>query len=488
MPSKDERTYLATLPFEDLRPHVKLLPIITQGVDAIELRADLLRDPIDNIGNIVTEAYGNPSLSYLSEQIALIRRHLPDYPIIFTLRTPAQGGRYPYPANAPAEALFTSLHHALKLGCEMIDIEMRLDANLTHKLIADAKVRKTSILLSWRDKRSPREGGFDWSSIEAAGLYLEATNMGADIVKIVGTAGQVPDNFALRVFAAKIEEEEGNSVEIKKDVSAAEPLQNRPPLSAYNMGSKGRISRFLNPVLASVTHDITKQLTSKGVIGNPSMTFNEIQRALHLSGLLDKASFLYLCADSKSEEDTSSIYRDAFHELALPYSMKRQIWKGEELQDIVASCKGSLDGDLKGIVIGKGIVLPAGMTRDQNVLMTGICDTIIIEESGALLGCNKLVEGLVQLIKDRISPSISLNQHRSAVVLSSGGGGTEDSSALHALQLSGLGIVSKAGIGCDTTMLQNPPSIIINTGKDSSMQGSELLLRIMAANEEGGEY
>ena len=475
-PSRRGRSYLVTLPFSDLHPHVKQLPVLTLGADAVELRADLLHDPTVRSAKIV-EAYENPSLSYLSEQVALVRRHLPGYALVFTLRTPAQGGRYPYPADAPAEALFKSLHHALKLGCDMIDIEMGLDAQLTGRLIDDAKKRNVAVLISWRDKTPPNSGGFSWSSARARALYDEARAMGADVVKIVGTAGQVSDNFALRVFAASIEEggEDGES-------------EGLPALSAYNMGYKGRISRFLNHTLASVTHDLAKQLTGKGVIGNPSMTFSEIQRALHLSGLQEKAVFLHLCNGESTvamERDWVSImYRDWFDTMGLPFSMETLVSSGKRLAEVVSEY-GGLNGDLQGILVGDGVDVGSEVVGDENVEQTGYCDTVIVDESHRLFGFNKLVEGLCQLIQSSLSPSIHLNKQSTAVVLSHDPSSAFARSARHAIRRLGL---ENVVISLPSSLTHaGTPTIIIDTCDDASQTPLPVYHQLLAG-EDGGLY
>ncbi|PWN36929.1 aldolase [Meira miltonrushii] len=414
-PEPKGRSYLVTLPFADLHPHVDKLPLITLGADAIELRADLLNDPGASNGQAdIIEAYENPSLSYLSEQVALIRRHLPDYPLVFTLRTPAQGGRYPYPADAPAKALFTSLRHALKLGCNVIDIEMGLDPAQTQLLIEEAKLRKITVLISWRDQKPSTSGGFDWDVNRATDLYNKAGELGADIVKIVGTAGKLSDNFALQLFCSGLE---------SKD---------RLPLSAYNMSYLGRMSRFLNPVLASVTHPIAKELSKEGVVGNPSMTFEEIQRALHLSGLVQQAHFLSIM----NSESNCQRFVDWFNMMGLPYTMLHSSTDGDSLKQSIHHADKRL-GNLGGIYFPEGLAWDArdrlslpNMRCDANVRDTGTFDcitsTLSLEsrlintapQSIEWLASNKLVEALVDTITASISPSVHLTKRSRMVVLS----------------------------------------------------------------------
>ncbi|MCO5598527.1 hypothetical protein L7F22_052624 [Adiantum nelumboides] len=414
-PEPKGRSYLVTLPFADLHPHVDKLPLITLGADAIELRADLLSDPVaSNAQTDIIEAYENPSLSYLSEQVALIRRHLPDYPLVFTLRTPAQGGRYPYPADAPAKALFTSLRHALKLGCNVIDIEMGLDSEQTQTLIEEAKLRKITVLISWRDQKPSTSDGFDWDVTRATQLYTKAGELGADIVKIVGTAGRLSDNFALQLFCSGLK---------KKD---------RLPLSAYNMSYLGRMSRFLNPVLASVTHPIAKELSKEGVVGNPSMTFEEIQRALHLCGLIQQAHFLSI----SNSQSSSRKFSDWFKMMGLPYTMLHSSMDQDSVEQLIHHADKRL-GNLGGICFPDGLAWKArdqitlpNLKCDPNVQDTDIFDCItstlslesrsinVAPQAIEWIATNKLVEALVDTITASISPSVHLTKRSRMVVLS----------------------------------------------------------------------
>ncbi|PWN50255.1 aldolase [Violaceomyces palustris] len=293
-----KRSYLATLPFSDLHPFVGQLPMAMTGASAVEIRADLFVDPTP-----VSERE-NPSLSFISEQIGLLRRNVPDLPIVFTLRTPTQGGV----CVLPEESLYLSLKHALKLGVDFMDLEQGFNQKLCQNLVSDAKERSTSVIVSWRDKRSPKEGGFSWSSPTSTEIFRRAVELGADIVKMVGTAGEIQDNFALRTFASE-----------RGTTATTGPVV---PLCAYNMGAKGRISRFLNPVLASVTHDLAKEGT-RNVVGAPSMTFREMQQALHLCGMLAKKTFYCI----RHREDARSLARTDrmskwFSDYGLPYSIK----------------------------------------------------------------------------------------------------------------------------------------------------------------------
>ena len=76
------------------------------GGGVVELRADLLAETGE---------------AFVHEQIALVRRHLPeDVPLRFVLRTAHQGGEF----EGGEEGVFEVLGYALKAGVEILDVEL----------------------------------------------------------------------------------------------------------------------------------------------------------------------------------------------------------------------------------------------------------------------------------------------------------------------------------------------------------------------------
>lgn len=277
-----------TLPFPSLHSQISSLPYLTTGASAIELRLDLL-DPL-------TE-------DHISEQVGLLRRFTPGLPVLVSLRSVDQGGRW------KGEGCERILKHAFKLGVEVVDLELE-EGEVVKALVKEAKRRGTTVMISWRDLKSPAEGGFRWDGDEVKEKYWKAVELEADLVKIVGTASSVDDNFLLRVFAASVKN------------AGKQPAGG---LSAYNMGKFGRMSRFLNPVLASVTHSIAR-VGTKGIVGAPSMTFKEVQMALHLSGLLDRKSFVLFGGAGGSGQRIKTFCEKGFEELGLPFEL--ELWEG----------------------------------------------------------------------------------------------------------------------------------------------------------------
>src|SRR5690606_9778174 len=109
-----ERSYFLSLTFPNVT-NPEALDIIKKasvGVDALEVRVDLFVDP-SNPNEL-------PSVDFVSNQLALIHSASP-LPIIYTIRTQAQGGKFPDDKFDAAQNLYLS---AIKSGVEYLDLEI----------------------------------------------------------------------------------------------------------------------------------------------------------------------------------------------------------------------------------------------------------------------------------------------------------------------------------------------------------------------------
>jgi pentafunctional AROM polypeptide len=296
-----KRSYFLSLTYSDILLALPYIEDLTTGVDAIELRVDLLRSPKD----FDTFATYIPQAAYISDQIAVLRRTT-TLPIIFTVRTVSQGGLFP--DNAEHEAL-ELLTLALRLGVEYIDVEI----SWSEKMIRQLLRRKGSshIIASWHDW----SGHMDWSSNVVKEKYSQAARLG-DIVKIVGMAKVVQDNFSLVTFVSWV----NSSPQAK-------------PIVAINMGTAGQLSRVLNTSFTPVSHPL---LPTKAAPGQ--LSFPQIQQALHLIGQLPDRRF-FLFGNPISQSMSPALHNTGFHILGLPhtYELLETTDVGEEIKATIAS-------------------------------------------------------------------------------------------------------------------------------------------------------
>lgn len=282
--SPGRRSYFLSLTFPDIAAQRHLIEEHTSdvltGVDAIELRADLLSPTGPAVSPNI------PSKHYVAQQLALLK-HVTSLPVVFTVRTVSQGGAFPDDSQVQ---LFQLLELGLQLGAEYIDVE----TTAPHSLIQSLTRRRGSsrIIASYHDW----SGNLKWSGPLIDEHYATAARLG-DIVKIVSKANSIQDNLQLLQFVV----EKG-----KQD--------NTKPIIAINLGTEGQLSRILNPTFSPVTH---AQLPVAAAPGQ--LSFAQIQIALHLLGQLPQKRH-YLFGHSISKSPSPTLHGTGFRVLGLPHT------------------------------------------------------------------------------------------------------------------------------------------------------------------------
>jgi len=99
-----DQSFFVSLTVPDIAAALTFLPEVVVGSDAVELRVDLLEDP----GN----PNGPPSIEYVANQLAILHGST-DLPVIFTVRTKAQGGKFP---DGAADEAFALYDLAIRMG------------------------------------------------------------------------------------------------------------------------------------------------------------------------------------------------------------------------------------------------------------------------------------------------------------------------------------------------------------------------------------
>jgi pentafunctional AROM polypeptide len=183
---RGERSYFLSLTYPDLTPALPHAEELAVGVDAIELRANLLRAPKDHVG--APSPY-LPPLAYVVDQLAALRQKT-SLPIVYTVRTVMQGRSFPDGAEKEA---FELINLAVASAVEYIDVER----SWSEARIQELAKRKghSQIIASWHDW----SGKLKWDSASVKERYKLANKFG-DIVKIIGKADSLEDNFALSKF------------------------------------------------------------------------------------------------------------------------------------------------------------------------------------------------------------------------------------------------------------------------------------------------
>jgi len=290
-----QQSFFVSLTMPDISSAAHLLPAVAVGSDAVEVRVDLLEDP--NSKN------GVPSLDFLSLQIAHLRSIVP-LPLIFTVRTVSQGGRFPDDAQDEALKLYKA---AVRMGLEYIDLEIAYPDELLQS-VTDAK-GFSKIIASHHDPK----GELSWKNGSWIQYYNKALQYG-DIIKLIGSAKKMEDNFDLAKF--------------KSNMAAAHST----PMIALNMGPLGKLSRVLNGFMTPVSHPA---LPFKAAPGQLSAT--EIRQALSLLGEIEPKEF-FLFGKPISASRSPALHNTLFRQTGLPHFYSRfETDQAEEVTQIIRS-------------------------------------------------------------------------------------------------------------------------------------------------------
>ncbi|EWC46139.1 pentafunctional AROM polypeptide [Drechslerella stenobrocha 248] len=286
--TKNSPSFFVSLTMPDLRNDPQIIERCVEGCDAVELRVDLLVDPSQNTGITTT--------AYLKEQVAYLRARTP-LPLIFTIRTASQGGRFPDSAVGEAKELYLA---ALRAGFEYVDLEMTWPTDLLQSITAAKGF--TQIIASHHDTKK----SLSWSDGSWIPTFNKAVEHG-DIVKLVGVARSLADNFELEKFRAWA------------------TLTQKTKLIAINMTSHGQLSRILNRFLTPVSH---KALPFKAAPGQLSIA--EINQGRTLLGDISPKRY-YLFGKPIAHSRSPALHNSCFERFGLPHHYS--LLEGDEVDD-----------------------------------------------------------------------------------------------------------------------------------------------------------
>ncbi|KAL6866296.1 3-dehydroquinate dehydratase (3-dehydroquinase) [Amphichorda felina] len=271
--ARKDSSFFVSLTLPRLIDALEIIPRVVVGADAVELRVDLLEDcgPDAIIETVST-------LRYAAQK-----------PIIFTIRSVSQGGKFPDDAHEKRLQLYRL---ALRLGVEFLDVEVTLPEE-TIQTVTELR-RQTRIIASHHDP----SGTLSWRNASWVPFYNRALQFG-DVIKLVGTAQTVEDNFDLAKFKAKM------------------LATRKTPIIGLNMGEAGKLSRILNGFLTPVSHP---DLPFKAAPGQLSAA--DINRGRALLGQSEQRNF-YLFGKPISASRSPALHNTLFERVGLPHRYHR---------------------------------------------------------------------------------------------------------------------------------------------------------------------
>ncbi|WYZ37423.1 hypothetical protein EsH8_II_000929 [Colletotrichum jinshuiense] len=380
-------SFFVSLTVPDVASALTLIPAVVVGSDAVELRVDLLQD------------YSEEFVAY---QVALLRS-VADVPIIFTLRTKAQGGKFPDDAYDQGLGLY---HKAIRMGVEFIDVEMTLPERVVQAVV-ESKGR-SRIIASHHDP----QGSLSWKNGSWVPFYNKALQWG-DVIKLVGVAKCIEDNYDLAQFKSEM------------------LFSHQTPIIALNMGTAGKLSRVLNGCLTPVSHP---DLPFKAAPGQLSAT--EIRQALALLGGINSQSF-YLFGKPISASRSPALHNTLFGLVGLPHKyLRKETDNAADVREVIRS------PDFGGASVTIPLKLDIMKEIDEvseAARILGAVNTIIPVSGGGggntkLLGDNTDWQGIVHSLRSTgITSHSQAGAQHSAMVIGSGGTTRAAIFALHAL-------------------------------------------------------
>lgn len=349
------RTYFISTTFPDVHAALPNIDILTVGADAVEIRVDLLREPLGD------GSYSQvPSLSYVGEQVMLLRQRT-ELPIIFTTRCVRENGRFPM--DRP-ELYYEYLYRAIQWGVEYVDVELWLPEDIRKKLYEQRG--NSRIMSAFHDF----SGTFRWPSAYAQEVFQRSIPY-ADIIKMIAIINEHNENFELEYFRSKMRAE----------------YPNAPPFSAVNMGEVGQFSRTLNPVFTPITHPLLPLIAAPG-----QLSAAEINGALSLLGQLPRKRIYGINSTScRNTTPQAPFYEKCINELGLPHQFATVERHPNNPRSIEAWCNQKhfggayLNPGLPHHALTKTSPFFAGLNGGNGPILTeaarviGVVDTIVVQ-------------------------------------------------------------------------------------------------------------
>lgn len=388
-------SFFVSLTIPDIAAALDFLPAVVVGSDAVELRVDLLEDP--------QNPNAPPSVEYVANQLAILHGST-SLPVIFTVRTQGQGGKFP--ENAPLELVISMYYLALRMGVEFLDLEIHFPEPLLRE-ISEAKGH-TKIIASHHDPKNT----LSWEDGSWMQFYDKALVYG-DVVKLVGVATSQEDNLQL--------------LQMKKSAES----KHETPLIAINMGLDGQLSRIQNGFLTPVSHPA---LPFKAAPGQLSAA--EIRSALALHGAIKPMQY-YLFGSPIAQSKSPAMHNTLFKATGLPHTYS--LFETSKATDLARALHSDSFGGASVTIPLKLDIVPYLDSISDDAKFIGAVNTIVADPSlpstaneggHHLTGRNTDWQGMTRVL---LTAGARPSDQQSGLVI--GGGGTARAAiyALHAM-------------------------------------------------------
>lgn len=384
------RSFVATLAYEDLNTVAEKLEQITAGCDAVELRVDALK---------------SYEASFVADQTATLRKFV-SLPIIYTVRTESQGGKFPDSNVAELEQLSLL---GIKLGADFLDVQLT-GSELFVKRIINGK-GFTRVIATYVDV----DGSLDWKKPEYDNKYNQAIGLNADIVRLVGKATKFQDNVDTEHFRAS---------------------HTQIPLIAYNAGEQGKLSRVLNNFLTPVTSDVAR------INAEDLLTVAEINRSYSEIGGLPSKKF-FVVGQPIAHSRSPALHNAVYLQLSLPYTFDK--YETNDATKVYEQLMTKPDFGGLAITMPLKLDIMKYVTElSESAKIIGAVNTVkpIEGKQGQFLGDNTDWYGITNAFIRNGVPSVG-NSAVNGLVVGSGGTSRAAAYALHKLGCKNIYMINR---------------------------------------------
>ncbi|KAI5817248.1 putative quinate pathway repressor protein QutR [Pyronema omphalodes] len=400
---------------------------IGETVDAFNFRVDFL---LESNGNQISDVQKFPTLCFISEQYASLRRQS-SVPIMYHVKTINQGGCLAAnPRNVNEEkAYFSLLYNGLRLGAEYMIVELGFSDQSIRDLIS--RKGPTKIIGSYFEFRQDEE--HNWSSPQWQQMYERGARLGCDIVMLSQKARNTDDNFAAISFSHQIDKLRKSAEE-----KGQTPL---PRLICFNTGGKGKFSKFFNKVLSPVTHpSLLARLSQQGTphigeIEEEEITPKEALTAIYACHLLPPLNF-WILGSAIRHSLSPAMHNAAYKVYGMPHNYR--ICETPTINDFLAVAQDPSFGGASITLPFKLEIIPLLHTLSDHAKAIGAVNTVIpLRNSStlALHGDNTDWIGMRTCVLRYLTPVNAITSDTTALVIGAGGMAR---AAIYALQKIGV--------------------------------------------------
>lgn len=339
-----KRSFTYVLNIEDVEDEIAHLETNTYGANAIEL--------------VLSKPY---SKKYIEQNIAILRKYT-DLPSIFTLNSVEDLNKYEEILNI-----------AFKNGIDYVTVDLTLEAELLRRIINNSNSSK--IIGQYVDNKG-------WSDDAFLGHYKFGQVLNVDLIRLVGTATSIADNFELENFRLSL---------------------NDSNLICYNQSEFGVLSRVTNPLLTPISK---------------SESIKKLNSLYHEIGGKSSKKF-YVVGSPISHSKSPILHETGYKVLGLPHTFDKF-----ETDDVKKVGELIRTPDFGGAAVTIPLKLDIMDYLDElseSASLIGAVNTVIPLGDGKFKGTNTDWIGITESLTNNGFPTISQDSEINGLVVGAGG-------------------------------------------------------------------